>query len=354
MSYFIPIARTLKPLKGDLSAITWPAASIVRAELQPPDLFGVAEDANPREVVVQGVAGQGLFFDANTGRSFPHSDAHLARARSAFQVLGDVQLTIEGTTLAAYFTAANVDGVHEVAQWIEFYFCAFLSLTSGVYVAPRRIYGSISDVVEFNYELAELRAQTMTLRSDVRDRAFELARDFADIQDDRSPRLIVAALYYRQACRLRSPRQVTVPLLNISEAIMNLAKAIEVLLGGTSDAIRNEAAKLNFTSDEVESQIVPILLVRHQLDIAHAAARRLSPSQLQTLISYCERAKQNVRAVLLKAALMTQNGTYTPRPLEDLESVEREKVALLNKLQEHLAHPPLNDDLFPGTPPNTA
>jgi hypothetical protein len=323
VSYFIPIARTARVLQGDLASIAWPSDAIVYADLEPPDLFGEAADANPREVVLQSAAGVKAFWDNNTGRTHVESDVHMKPAASILRALSDVQLAVYGTRLSATFRANDMGEVMDVAHWIEFYYCPFLSLSTGVYVVPRRLHGQIGNGCAINFEFVKLSTQLKVFRDDVRDRALELARDFADMQDARVPRLVLASLYFRQACRLQSSRQVLVPALGISEAVINLAKALNVLFGDSNDEIREGMKLLGFSHEEVESQIVPIMLIRSSMDVAHAVNRRLNTAQVDTLFEYCQRATRNVRAVILKAALSIRDGSYTPKPVDTEAAIIR-------------------------------
>jgi len=95
-----------------------------------------------------------------------------------------------------------------------------------------------------------------------------------------------------------------VPELNASEFLVDLVKSLEILVGSSRDRdkMRQGCEKLGFSRTEIESQIIPIVLARNELDGAHPVGARLSDEDILVLRQYVERASQNVRAILFRAA----------------------------------------------------
>ena len=97
-----------------------------------------------------------------------------------------------------------------------------------------------------------------------------------------------------------------------------------------------------FSKAEVESQVIPILLVRDELDVAHPVGSRIKSELITVLRQYIARSVTNVRAILLRVARMIER---EPNFLQDVSGDLRSRIQLCESLMNHLRQPELKDEL---------
>jgi hypothetical protein len=157
---------------------------------------------------------------------------------------------------------------------------------------------------------------------------------------------MLATLYYQQALRLLSPHEIgTSSVMLQAEMMLNLAKSLEILVGRDRELMRSKCKSLGFTVSQINSQIIPVLLIRDEIDVAHAAGSRLAPELIHVLRQYIARSVANVRVVLLRAGReMERNPSF----LNNISGDVSGRVKLCTALQEYLKEPMLDDPILPG------
>ena len=154
-------------------------------------------------------------------------------------------------------------------------------------------------------------------------------------------RFVVSSRYFHHAIRLLSPNQVNyVPYAACAEIVMNLAKALEILFSAPSrDALKERFITLGYTSDQIESQIVPILIVRNQIDVGHPSSGELACDEIAVLRKFVDRAVQNVASVLKLVRVRT---IAEPDFLAALSTEpDRDRSKLIGRLKCSLESDPL-------------
>ena len=135
------------------------------------------------------------------------------------------------------------------------------------------------------------------------------------------------------ACRLA--RSGATPGEFLSEALLNLAKTLEVLFPPrgderTRDAARAGLSALGYTDDDIEADYLPAMALRNEIDIGHVELGVFKPAQLQVLHAYAERAENAFKDLLNGLLEKVATGEFEmdsyelgpPRP-EALQVIER-------------------------------
>jgi len=342
MSYFIQRRRHIKVRKGDFTEVHWPESATITARLGPADLFGPAPP-QPRSVLIHDSKDNSIYWDANIGRKEPYSTTFLEPLSVEMKNHG-MSLTMKGNDITATFQAENLDHVSTVLDLIELQVPAYLSVTNVVNITVERLFGTIGSDIEVTFELSEMRLPIPLTNMEARQDACREALELGTLTSPAISRLLVACFYYQQARRMTSPLESRVPELNASELLVDLVKSLEILLGSSRDEMRQGCKRLGFSQTEIESQIIPIVLARNELDGGHPVGTRLSDEDISVLLEYVERASQNVRVILLRAARLILSGAEPLDPLDRMKSPGKAKLKLLKHMRRYLGDAPLEKE----------
>jgi len=125
-----------------------------------------------------------------------------------------------------------------------------------------------------------------------------------DLFDDPPRRRLLAALhYYYFYVATRLDRSAKAPGEFMSEALLNLAKVLEVLFppdgdGKTRDAARRGLRQLGYSNADIERLFLPAMALRNELDVGHASLALLTRPQLTVIHAYTEVAETAFREML--------------------------------------------------------
>lgn len=335
MSYFIPQPRRIRVLSGSLSDVTWPTQAILQVTLVPEEIFGTSSCTSPRMVLVSKSPTR-AFWNANIGKAWQESDVFLPEFLFEKELKSGLVLKFKGNSLAAEFNATSLDHLSETISLMEHYIPAYLSLQITVFVRVEQITGSLSSL-KFSVEVSSGSSPIKTLNEQQRASYVNEALDLCQVMDSLSDRFILACMYYRQALRFESAHESSIPSLNTAELILNLAKCVEMLCGSRRDRVREICSVLGYTSDQIESQIIPILIIRSEFDVAHPVGTRIENQHIETVHKYARRSLCNVQTLLVKIGRALCNGHQVLTPLEG--SSEDNRVKLCNRLEEYLKRP---------------
>lgn len=341
MSYFLPRSRTARVTAGTAESTAWPAHVALEVQLAPQDLFGTATSDDKRSVLKKGGPGR-VYFDNNTGEFWLQSSSRLSLNKVARDVQGGLHCSVEGNNLRIAFTAESWKEVRDVAQLAEHYILSYLTVTTGVYVRPVRISAVVSGTTTVHYELSRPKFLFRVVDTQSVEKSIQRALEYADLWCPSAPRLVLGCLYFQQAARLSSSLETKVPGLNISEIALNIAKSIEILFGDR-EKVREGCRQLGFSRDEIESQLVPILLIRNKLDVAHPVGKRMPADLVMALQDYVDRALENTRMLLLRVADAVAKGEIELKPFNEVAERD-EKQKLAEEVSRYLNAPALRSD----------
>lgn len=273
-----------------------------------------------------------LLWNANEGTSVWQGD--LIDALDAALQLGALNAHWVGNTLELRIGVNSLKEAEQVVGSASQLLPAFLSLRLQVFVW----------IKEFLVDIAESRSRletsshrygiTIATTEHNENAATQSVRNWLT-QRPESLRAVMAIYYYRQALRLAvlEPDRQSMA----SEVILNLAKAVEIVLSSDRDHLRAKAREWGLDAEFIERWIVPILLIRNELDVAHVASAPLLSTQHQAILDFLDRASAKVHTLLLQILEMSQSGQVTLDPPS--ASMDADKERLLKKLAEYAASP---------------
>ena len=113
-------------------------------------------------------------------------------------------------------------------------------------------------------------------------------------------RYITSISYLRQALLLVSSEEVNyIPYSASSEVFLNLTKCIENLFKTSDrDDLRRIFNDLGFSPDQIESQLIPITLIRNEMDVGHVCTGNIDSEEITILRDYMNRSIKNVISLL--------------------------------------------------------
>ena len=243
-----------------------------------------------------------------------------------------LELSFQGNVLTMYFLTASVEDVDAIGRWVVQMTPPILSIHLEVPVWLKEFK---FDVGGKQYSFGVLGGGTHTwfVTSPEHSSAQieRSLRDALNLQEDEL-RLISAMHYYRHAIRLSrlDPDRESM----VAEVILNLTKAIEILASDNRETIRKVSANLGFKSDEIESRIIPLVLIRSRLDVAHVATGPLSVHERAVVRRFSDTAIVVVREFILRAQEGVRTGAIRLRPLS--ASLEKEKSDLLQRIATYI------------------
>lgn len=340
MSFLWRLNRELIFATGtNTSTIAWPALLRMRMRVAPADFFGVLEEgaelttvSSTAEMEINGITGQLRLLSSPL---LP--EAHLT---GSFE---GGSLTIQSNEVGLEARMASIGHFQNTVNWISDRMTSFLAVHSGIYHEVTSLDGTLAGEEFSAIYPAESYSVAFSQVTDEERKAAICSALAAPNQDQGSyTRYVAACHYFHQAVRLVSPRQVRFsPYAVHAEVLLNLCKSIEALVAPTSrNDLRVKFKNLGFSDAEIESQIVPISLIRNEVDVGHAALNPAVRSEIATLRSFVDRSIQNVAAILRSVGARITLGENPLPPVVERSSDER--LAFVSKLKLYLAEPKLN------------
>ncbi|SFU67528.1 hypothetical protein [Pseudoduganella namucuonensis] len=331
--------RELVFADGSNAAIAWPALLVMRIKLTPADFFGVSEEgaalttvSTSAEMEINGITGQLRIINSPL---LTEASLLVSFLDGPFSLTGnEVELEARVTSLAHFQSTVN---------WISDRLTSFLSVHSGVFHEITELDGELAgQKFSAMYPAASYSVAFAQVTEEERIGAIRSALG-APKQDQGSyARYVAACHYFQQAVRLVSPQQVKFsPYAVHAEVLLNLCKSIEALISPTSrDDLRKKFRALGFNDKQIESQIIPISLIRNEIDVGHAALNPAVCSEISTLRSFVDRSIQNVATILRVVGARIAAGEELLIPL--VEQTSDSRLKLVKRLAAYLAKPSLD------------
>ena len=191
--------------------------------------------------------------------------------------------------------------------------------------------------VPFNWEVASSHSTVEFVTKEKQESKIATAWNrFALVSVPHRRRLIAALHYFHVACRLKQVGNT--PGEFLSEAILNFSKVLEVLYGPKYDNVRNSLKELNFSSEEIERDFIPVMILRNSLDVGHPMIAALTQNQLDILHIYAERVEQVFRDLLNKLfyKIEFEKLDIPPYEVKPADKDTHDLIELLRKYLESL------------------
>jgi hypothetical protein len=339
MSYFIPRPRILIFDEPDiLNKVVWPAEVIIEAILSPEEVFGPSEQIYPRTVIVPETPIQ-PFFDVYTGEAGVSSNIFLPALTYDRVLDGKVRVTFNGNVLTARSRIGSIQDLLRLLVFLEHHLSAYLSLFMTVFVRVDRMAGQVHPNFSFQWIIEKTTIPVRTMSEEERISYAKAAINLCETRAASVERFIIACIYYQQALRFQSLHESPIPTLNVAERVLNLAKCVETLLGSDREKVRAICRSIGYTENQIESWIIPLLLIRSKFDVAHAVGTRMPSKDIKTVRDYADRSIHNIRNLLIRVAQHLDSGEDILKPVGG--NSDKERVELCESLRTHMKQPNL-------------
>ena len=310
-------------------SLTFPCTVNATVELTP---AAAVSDRVPGATCAHGSRAR-LSWDANTGRSTVECDPPLAPTDAAASIAG-VAVEIHGRRVEARWECASRDELVGTLGALHFVLPLSLSLEFLDPLTPAVTSGRAGDAV-FVWQVERTGGVHETLDGASRDaRCHGALERLPTLCDPKNSRLLAASAYMHRAVRLLGAGLG--PTEFAGEAVMNLAKTLEVLFPGgptsSRDAVRAGLAQIGYERPAIENTFVPALRLRSSLDSAHVRMATLRADERRKLQAYMERVANEFRTLVATIADAVANGSFALAPYDGERSPRDDIAALLDRL----------------------
>lgn len=287
--------------------LEFPCRVRVNIRLDPNPAFG---DSVPGMTVPTNSTGH-MTWNANTGRSLVECDQPLPPCDVAATIDG-IDIRIDGGTIVAEWECTDRAGLVGTLGALHF----VLPLSLGLELLDPAVVATTSGTAgdaKFVWQVAQTKGQFEVVDAEDRDVRCRRAIECLPVLcDPKNARLLAASAYFRQSDRLIAVGNG--PSEFAGEAVINLAKVLEVLFPGkpdrTREAVRAGLDQLGYGADEVEG-FISCLVVRSSLDAAHVRMATLANDERQHLQAFLERILGSFRRLMTDIVKGVLDGTFT-------------------------------------------
>ncbi len=288
----------------------FPADVEVSLHFQPLQPFGKAPGGGLTTVQSQHAR---VLFNANTGQHFVECSSPLAPLEVEIEE-PIRRITLEGNCVTIKEHFEDNTKFTEVLESLYFGLPLLLALEFADPPFVERVDGKIGSVL-FRWELSDWRIEVNITTQDLQQQKFATAWNRFDILAAPHRRRLIAALhYFYVACRVK--REGKMPGEFLAEALLNFYKVLEILYGPNRDQVRTALADLKYTTEEIERDFIPSMLLRNSIDIGHPTLALFTPQQLETLHRYADRAEKAFRDLLKRIFNAIETGDFDIPPYE--------------------------------------
>ena len=337
MSFNLPPNCFLKITKGDWPYITYPARVVAQAKLGPQDYFEPVDPQAPRSCVPAGGRDFSCIFDSNSGKMITRGPTMFPPMSVTFDINGGSwDVIFVGRLMQLTQSIEREADVDVLLTHFQQTVPSLLSLSTSLSIFAETVEIAIGDHFEARVEtliptngirVVDAEHRVDELRAGIEMLGFALS----------SGRFILACSYLREALFFDAAYNEHNPYRNSLLVVLKCAQAIEVLFGGQRDIVRQRCKDLKVTDEVIESQIVPIILVRNSFGSAHASSFVPSPRQVDVLREFAKRSTHTVRQLLLQ---ISKADARARSFLDGSVARDRDKDELLIKLEQYLSASP--------------
>lgn len=270
----------------------FPAEVEISLYFQPLQPFGKASGGGLTAVQSKGAR---VFFNANTGQHFVESNSPLAPLQVCIEEPHRLVM-LEGNRLTIKERCEERKNFTDLLESLYFGLPLLLGVEFADPPVVERADGKIGSV-PFRWELSDWHVDLdITSQERQEQKVTTVWNRFSVLSAPHRRRLIGALHYFHVACRLK--REGKTPGEFLAEALFNFHKVLEVLYGPNRDNVRASLAQLDFSSEEIERDFIPSMLLRNSVDVGHPMLALLTLHQLETLHRYADRAEAAFRDLL--------------------------------------------------------
>lgn len=300
--------------------------------IRPKAAFGAADE--PSRVIIRGHEAKGSG-DLLTGRLLWSANPPLVPLQAAFSD-GRTSFTLDGNR--AVITrhcalAAQLDDLVAAAVYL------FPSLLNVEFLDPPLVIGVNVNVGGSQTTWSLLRTGGVlegTTQAELEQEAKQSWQRVEALNRPENLRLFAALNYFHVGCRLLAAGHSAFEFM--AEAILNFAKVLDVLFvsGGevSREQVRMGLASIGIPKREIESEYVPLIILRNEFDIAHVALTYPNAEEFDTLHRFTEVAEGSLRDLLRQLLGQLDDGTRMLPTHPIRTALEPQKATILARIRK--------------------
>ena len=326
MSIFLRQTRSLKQKKGP-TRIALPEKIKVITTLCPGDAFGI-KCQEIRSTIPLGKKVK-VLWDANEGTTVTKAE-YIGKILAKMSKKG-LAIAVDGNIVTICSEVMQKEEIEPLLRMANETLPSVLSLFLKTFVWIKECKVEIGEAV-FHYEIS---ATKHSINVTTRDRQESIIGGAMPllIGSGKEIGLLLNALhYFKQAERLNcvEPDRVTMT----SEVLLNLAKSAEMLFTSNRDKARARASEWGIADKVVETRLIPLLLIRNQIDVAHASASPLTEDERSLVVEFMDHALASLGKIL-KDLIEKANAGEIVIP-EPSKTVDPDKRRLLRAMSKYI------------------
>ena len=289
---------------NDGDTLVFPNDVTIEMLFEPAEPFGAA--TGPSRTAVRGHKAK-VLYNANTGRGIIQSDPPLM----------PIEVILDYTNLCfklrgnKMLVQTHCDIARDLDELLTSLHYAFPVLLNVEFIDPPTVKYTSGHVgaTPFRWELKEATHSFDITTQERQEGRVVTSFERLQILSGMSNRRLTAALhYFHVSCRLAASGNS--PWEFMAESVLNLSKVLEILFGPRRDNVRSELLKLGYSSEEIEGDFIPIMILRNEFDVGHVSISLLKPEQLKALYGYLEQTESNFRGLLRRLLDQVRDGTF--------------------------------------------
>ena len=325
MTLFLPESRQLADEEG-VGIPEFPTEVILTIHFGPEDAFG-APGAARRTVIPYGTTAR---MSANMNEGISSVEGELLPALEFERQLDGLYTALAANQLTIKYQAESVDDVFNIAQPASLSLPALLTLRCGVFVWIKRFTIEIGGR-QFNFRVGFVPGNFLVESNErMTERVVAAMEDWIKMAKGHE-RLFSAMHYLRQAKRLS---QQSDRLALVSEVLLNLTKAYEILLTPRRDIARQRARSWGITDEQIEKGIIPLYLLRNEVDVAHASFRPLNEDERNLVLEFMDVSLGRTESFLAHIRDGVEQGQIVLEPVSG--GLDSERRRLLAAVAEYV------------------
>jgi hypothetical protein len=308
-------------------SLEFPNQVEIEMKLGPPEAFGTSDDFS-RLVLFERKAR--LRWNANTGRV-------QYRPKPALEPLDVVietptqRLTLEGDILRYQDSCQDSSELEGILSAFQYILPPLLNI--GFADPPVVLYttGRVGNT-KFSWEHEEAQGAFLTRTLEgIEQNVVDSFNRLSLMTGTTNRRLAAGLHYFYMASRLIVAGNSQWEFM--SESVLNMSKALEVLFGASMDSVREKLSELGYTTEEIEGDFIPLMILRNHFDVGHPRIAILKKKQLRVLYRYLAESEDRFRNLFLCLFEKLTDGTFELQQQGDLR-LDSDEQSKLDRLIE--------------------
>jgi hypothetical protein len=240
-------------------------------------------------------------YDANTGRVYFDSEPPLKPLDVKINT-PDMTIRLRGNQLYIRTYCENVNDLVHMIEGVYYGLPPVINLNVAESPIIKRVKGKVGKTTFCWAHKRQERGFEVTDQKTQEEKIVSAWINMELLSTHPARRRILGALqHFYAACELSEAGNS--PSDFVAEVILNYCKILEVLFppegdGRTRDAVRIGLAKLGYSEDEIESNFMPAMALRNEIDVGHTKLCLFNRKQLNILHKYTDVAEGYFRSML--------------------------------------------------------